>query len=142
MNRICIYYKQQTAAQTNKFREFHHYNPYRKIDVMKSTHNISGWRDRARERMTEMHITQRALAETLDVTQGTIGHWLAGRREPDLSMISALAEALGLDVAYLAFGYMDADKAAKMAAIAKNMSDDELDATISIMEKIVKKSDQ
>ena len=109
---------------------------------MKSTHNISGWRDRARERMAEKRITQRALAEMLDVTQGTIGHWLAGRREPDLTMISALAAALDLDVAYLAFGYMDANKAAKMAAIAKSMSDDELEATISIMEKIVKNSDQ
>ena len=40
------------------------------------------WNALAKSRMKEVRMTQEALAEKLGVTQGAIGHWLNGRREP------------------------------------------------------------
>ena len=41
-------------------------------------------------------MTQEALAEKLGVTQGAIGHWLNGRREPSLDIIISIFKALGM----------------------------------------------
>lgn len=46
--------------------------------------------------MREQGITQFDLAERLEVTQGAIGHWLNGRREPKLEMINKILSTLGL----------------------------------------------
>lgn len=42
-------------------------------------------------------MTQERLAERIGKTQGAIGHWLNGRREPGLDDIAAIMRALGLD---------------------------------------------
>ena len=54
------------------------------------------WNALAKSRMKEVRITQEALAEKLGVTQGAIGHWLNGRREPSLDIIIAIFKALGM----------------------------------------------
>lgn len=40
--------------------------------------------------------SQESLAEILDVTQGTVGHWENGRREPSISQTKLIAKALGV----------------------------------------------
>ncbi|MBL4866377.1 MAG: helix-turn-helix domain-containing protein [Pseudomonadales bacterium] len=61
--------------------------------------DINEWRDRFVDRLEELKgsegLTQQKLAERLGVTQGTIGHWKAGRRHPDsLQMYYSLADEL------------------------------------------------
>jgi phage repressor protein C with HTH and peptisase S24 domain/DNA-binding XRE family transcriptional regulator len=54
------------------------------------------WYELARARMKERKITQERLAVELGVTQGAVAHWLKGRREPSLEVISSVLEFLGL----------------------------------------------
>ena len=54
------------------------------------------WNALAKSRMKEIRVTQEALAEKLGVTQGAIGHWLNGRREPSLDIIISIFNALGM----------------------------------------------
>ena len=54
------------------------------------------WNALAKSRMKEVRMTQEALAEKLSVTQGAIGHWLNGRREPSLDIIISIFKALGM----------------------------------------------
>ncbi len=55
------------------------------------------WYELAKSRMRKLGISQERLAESLDVTQGAIGHWLNGRRIPSVEVIMALMKAIGLD---------------------------------------------
>ncbi len=41
-------------------------------------------------------LTQEGLAEKLKVTQGAIGHWMTGRRDPGLDTINKMLAAAGL----------------------------------------------
>ncbi len=47
--------------------------------------------------MKEVGITQERLAEMLGKTQGAIGHWLTGRREPSIEDIAAIMKILGMN---------------------------------------------
>lgn len=55
------------------------------------------WQDLAKSRMKEIGMTQEKLAERLGKTQGGIGHWLNGRREPSIDDIASIMRELGLD---------------------------------------------
>lgn len=54
------------------------------------------WNELAKARMKEIGITQERLAELLGKTQGAIGHWLNGRREPGIEDIALIMKILGL----------------------------------------------
>jgi transcriptional regulator with XRE-family HTH domain len=54
-------------------------------------------------------ITQEALAERLDMTQGGVQHWLAGNRHPKLEDIDRIAAALGVPGYELTHGVTTAD---------------------------------
>lgn len=54
------------------------------------------WNQLAKARMKQIGLTQERLAEALGKTQGAIGHWLNGRREPSIEDISAMMKVLGL----------------------------------------------
>jgi phage repressor protein C with HTH and peptisase S24 domain len=54
------------------------------------------WYELAKARMKERRITQETLAEHMGVSQGGVAHWLSGRREPSLEVISAVLKYLGL----------------------------------------------
>ncbi|MDZ5601712.1 S24 family peptidase [Pseudomonas sp. RP23018S] len=54
------------------------------------------WYELARARMKEREITQEKLAEHMGVSQGGVAHWLSGRREPSLEVISQVLSYLGL----------------------------------------------
>lgn len=54
------------------------------------------WRDLAKARMKDIGMTQDSLAEALGKTQGGIGHWLNGRRDPSIEEIASVMKVIGL----------------------------------------------
>lgn len=54
------------------------------------------WQELVKSRMKEMSVTQEKLAEHLGKTQGAIGHWLNGRREPGVDDIAKIMKFLGM----------------------------------------------
>lgn len=65
-------------------------NTLRNIAAMKT------WNEAVKAKMQTLDISQERLAELLGVTQGAVGHWLTGRREPKLEVINQILEAVGL----------------------------------------------
>lgn len=59
------------------------------------------WYELARARMKALGITQEKLAEELGMTQGGIGHWLRGARNPSLAEIGKIFRYLGIENASL-----------------------------------------
>lgn len=68
------------------------------------TETMNSWRDRARSAMKDAGVTQEKLAETLDMTQGGVQHWLAGKRQPSLDDINRISAVLGVPPAWLTHG--------------------------------------
>jgi phage repressor protein C with HTH and peptisase S24 domain len=62
------------------------------------------WQERVRARMHEKKITQAGLGEAIGRTQGAVGHYLNGRREPSLDEFKAIAGALDVSLGYLLDG--------------------------------------
>jgi transcriptional regulator with XRE-family HTH domain len=54
---------------------------------------------RLREIRKRLGLTLREVGDRLDVTEGTVGHWENGRREPNLEKLLGLAKVLGLSPA-------------------------------------------
>lgn len=57
---------------------------------------VNKWQDVVKNRMRKMGETQESLAEKLNVTQGSIAHWLSGRRKPDTDIIASIMKAVGI----------------------------------------------
>jgi SOS-response transcriptional repressor LexA len=57
---------------------------------------MSEWYEIAKKIMEAQDISQEQMAERLGVTQGAVGHWLNGKREPKLEMINRLLAVLGV----------------------------------------------
>lgn len=99
---------------------------------------VENWRLRMRRRFDELkdaeRLTQAKLGEMLDVSQGAIGHWLAGRRSPDtLEAYERLAKALRVDPAWLLYG-VDRDKEVFEAAQRlNNLSEERRKAIIALI---------
>lgn len=47
--------------------------------------------------MTELGVTQEQLAEQLQMTQGGLGHWLNGKRQPPFDRVGEIADFLQID---------------------------------------------
>ena len=45
------------------------------------------WQSLVKKKMKANDETQEGLAEKLNVTQGSIAHWLSGRRKPDIDIV-------------------------------------------------------
>ena len=52
----------------------------------------------------EIHLTQRELAEKLQISDKAVSKWETARGLPDISLLSDLAEALGVSIAELMMG--------------------------------------
>lgn len=52
----------------------------------------------------EKRLTQKRLAETLNVSQQTVGSWESGRTTPDETMMKRLADLFGVSIDFL-YGY-------------------------------------
>lgn len=57
---------------------------------------MSEWYEVVKKIMEAQDISQEQMAERLGVTQGAVGHWLNGKREPKLEMINKLLAVLGV----------------------------------------------
>ena len=104
---------------------------------------INGWRNRFKLRFkhlkTTTGLTQEELAEKVGVSQGTIAHWVNGRRSPDdLQTYEKLAKALKMHPAELLYAIdPDAvkswDQNARLLKKLKQLTDDKrqiVEATI------------
>ena len=54
------------------------------------------WQNIVKNRMKIVGETQEGLAEKLNVTQGSVAHWLSGRRKPDTDIIASILKAVGI----------------------------------------------
>lgn len=54
------------------------------------------WQNIVKNRMKATGETQEGLAEKLNVTQGSVAHWLSGRRKPDTDIVASILKAVGI----------------------------------------------
>ena len=59
---------------------------------------------------TELHLTQKQLAEQLCVSDKAVSKWECGNGCPDISLLAALADALGTDIQVLLSGEISKQK--------------------------------
>lgn len=57
---------------------------------------LNTWQNIVKNRLKATGKTQENLAEKLNVTQGSIAHWLSGRRKPDTDIVASILKALGI----------------------------------------------
>jgi SOS-response transcriptional repressor LexA len=55
------------------------------------------WIELVKAKMSELKITQTELGERVGMSQGGIGHWLNKRREPGVTEMNRVLQALGMD---------------------------------------------
>ncbi|MEG9475758.1 LexA family transcriptional regulator [Mannheimia indoligenes] len=55
------------------------------------------WNELIRQEMSAKNLKQDDLAEALDRTQGSIGHWLTGRRTPNFDDVAKMLNVVGID---------------------------------------------
>ena len=67
----------------------------RKVNMKESVRN------RIEERLKAMKMSQRDLAEKLNVSEVTVSRWLSGERNPSLETMNSIASALDTTPAYL-----------------------------------------
>lgn len=60
------------------------------------------WYEVARNLLKQKGMKYADLAAILDVTTGTVGHWMVGRREPTLEQIKQIAKVVDKSVSELA----------------------------------------
>lgn len=58
---------------------------------------LNTWQNIVKNKMRMLGETQESLAEKLNVTQGSIAHWLSGRRKPDTDIISSIMKTLEIN---------------------------------------------
>ncbi|BEM41766.1 cI repressor protein [Serratia marcescens] len=54
------------------------------------------WYEIAKNRISDLNLSQDKVAEHIGVTKGAISHWLNGRREPTIQQIGAIFDYLGV----------------------------------------------
>jgi len=59
------------------------------------------WNELAKVRLNTLGMTQAELSEKMGVTQGAMGHWLNGRRNPSLAEVGQMFDILGVKGAAL-----------------------------------------
>ena len=59
------------------------------------------WYEVARALLKDRDMTYADLAAILNVTTGTVGHWMVGRREPTLEQVKAIAKVVDKSVSEL-----------------------------------------
>ncbi|MBR4201857.1 MAG: helix-turn-helix domain-containing protein [Oscillospiraceae bacterium] len=66
-----------------------------------------------RQFRTEMHLTQKQLAERINVSDKAVSKWERGNGCPDISLLSALAELFGTDIRVLLSGEIEKNESEK-----------------------------
>ena len=62
---------------------------------------------------TNMHLTQKQLAERIHVSDKTVSKWECGNGCPDVALLSAIAEVFGMDTRVLLSGTIDQNESEK-----------------------------
>lgn len=107
---------------------------------------MNDWRARFRDRFDLLKdrdgLTQASFAKKLGVTQGAISHWLTGRREPDLTDLEAIANALGVTPEWLIHGVGASDPTTQslLDTISK-LSDSQKAALLTVAEALKNSND-
>ncbi|WP_228723054.1 LexA family transcriptional regulator [Limnobaculum xujianqingii] len=79
------------------------------------------WNTLAKARMSELEISQEKLGEMIGKTQGAIGHWLNGRREPSIDDIASILNALDLhEITIKSDGSASLNPSLELESIASN----------------------
>lgn len=73
------------------------------------------FKERLKQLREERNLTQAQLAKELDLSQGTIGNWERGTREPDFETVKTLADYFEVTTDYL-LGHEAAKNAAAQAS--------------------------
>ena len=55
------------------------------------------WNTFIREKMPDKNLHHDAIAEAMDKTHGAIGHWLTGRRQPNVNEVAQMINLTGVD---------------------------------------------
>ena len=71
---------------------------------MKDPGNDETWIARARSRMSELGVTQAALAAAIGANPARVGHYLTGRNEPPLAHFMLICRHLQVTADWLLFG--------------------------------------
>jgi len=64
--------------------------------------NMTMWYERLRLRMKERKVTQEKLASILNISQGSVGHYVSGRRNPRKEVMEKIADELEVSLDWLA----------------------------------------
>lgn len=62
---------------------------------------MNDWNDRLKMRMKERKTTQEELATILDISQSSVGHYVAGRRNPRKDVLEKIADELEVSMDWL-----------------------------------------
>lgn len=66
------------------------------FNTLRNIAAMNNWISAVKARMQDLDLSQEQLAEALGCTQGAVGHWLNGRREPKLEVINQMLKVVGL----------------------------------------------
>ena len=99
------------------------------------------WYKRARELMKDLGISQDDVADYMKITRPAVGHWLSGRREPNIENIIRLSEMLRTSTDYLLKGKKSSldmdDIDRKVIGLMDELSPTQIARLIEAMEKLV-----
>jgi len=96
---------------------------------MTDSGNQQNWIDRARTRMSELGVTQAALATAIGAQPGRVGHYLTGRNEPPLAHFMLICRHLQVSADWLLFGGANSPLPAPNAAEGLARQFQDLDAS-------------
>lgn len=85
------------------------------------------WIELVKQRMRELGLSQEQLAERVGVTQGGVGHWLRGTRQPKVAMMNDVLQALGLAHLHVSLRMMRIDQLAERSGSYEAGETDEVD---------------
>ena len=102
--------------------------------------NMAQWRQRVEQRRKLLGITQEELSERIGVTLGAYGHWIHGRREPDLETFDALAAELQCPVSWLVYGVEASDnpKTRHLLEVMEQLPDYKQDILVNVADGLAK----
>lgn len=84
---------------------------------------MTRWYEKAKAAFRDRDIPQKAIADTLCVTEGAVSHYLSGRREPPIETIRKLAAMLDMSLSELVEGdpfyVSDPDEQAALAVLRR-----------------------
>lgn len=79
--------------------------------------------NRIRELRKKAKITMKELGKQVGAAEGTISHYETGKRQPDIEMLSKLANYFGVTIDYLVGGVESENAEAPLSTDEKNLLD-------------------